>query len=135
MPKHILYAYVEGADLYDIADKLDARFAEFVQSRRWIAGAVSVVNHRHGEENCTHPSDLPLWDLGLNLDLPDPGTEPPCWFADVEAVANFLGMLHRAFGRDFVMGIANTETGITEDLFGVSADSPDLDKLRAIIGV
>ena len=73
--------------------------------------------------------------MGLNLELPDPGTESPGWFADVEAVAQFLGTLHRECGRDFVIGIGNTETGITDDLFDVSTGSPDLARLRAIIGV
>jgi hypothetical protein len=78
---------------------------------------------------------LPLWDLGLNLQLPDPGTESPGWFADVEAVAQFLGTLHRECGRDFIIGIADMRTGITENLFDLSTDSPDLSKLRVIIGV
>ena len=135
MPRHTLYAYVDGADLEAVADTLDARFAEFVACRHWVAGRASVVNQRHGEETCTQPGDLPLWDLGLNLELPAPGAESPGWFADVEAVAQFLGTLHRECGRDFIIGIADGETGITDDLFNVSTDSPDLGKLRAIIGV
>ena len=135
MPQHTLYAYVDGADLDDVAETLETRFVEFVASRHWIAGEASVVNERYGEETCTQPGDLPLWDLGLNLELPDPGTEPPGWFGDVEAVAQFLGTLHRECGRDFIIGIANTETSITDDLFGVSTALPDLATLRAIIGV
>jgi hypothetical protein len=135
MPRHTLYAYVDGADLGGVAEMLDARFAEFVASRNWVAGSASVVNQRHGEETCTQPGDLPVWDLGLNLSLPDPDAEPPGWFTDVEAVAQFLGALHRECGRDFIIGIADTETGITEDLYDVSTDSPDLGRLRAIIGV
>ena len=133
MPRHTLFAFVEGADLEDVAELLDARFAEFAASRHWVAGSASVVNQRHGEETCTQPGDLPLWDLGLNLELPDPDTEPPGWFADVEAIAQFLGTLHREYGRDFVIGIADAETHITEDLFYVTTDSPDLGELRAII--
>jgi hypothetical protein len=135
MPKHTLYAYVDGADLEDVAAMLEARFMEFVARRRWVAGVASVVNQQYGEDTCTQPGDLPLWDLGLNLQLPDPGTESPGWFADVEAVAQFLGTLHHESGRDFIIGIADTETGITDDLFPVSTDSPDLGRLRAIIGV
>ena len=135
MPRHTLYAYVDGADFEDVAELLQARFTQLVGSRRWIAGHASVVNQRHGAKTCTQPGDLPLWDCGLNLELPDPGTESPGWFADVEEVARFLGTLHREFGRSFIIGIADTKTGITEDLFDVSTDSPDLGKLRAIIGV
>jgi len=135
MPRHTLYAYVDGADLDDVADMLDARFAEFVASRHWVAGRASVVNQRHGAEAGTRPGDLPLWELGLNLELPDPDAEPSGWFVDVEAVALFLGALHRECGRDFIIGIADAESGITEDLFDVSTDSPDLSRLRAIVGV
>ncbi len=135
MARHTLYAYVDGADLEFEAQKLEARFAEFVRGRHWIAGQASVVNQRHGEESCTQPNDFPSWDLGLNLQLPDPGTESPGWFADVEAVACFLGTLHREFSRSFVIGIADAQDRITEDLFDVSTDTPDLATLRAIIGV
>lgn len=122
MPRHTLYAYADGADLEDVAEILEARFTEFATSREWRTGRASVVNQRHGDETCTRPGDLPLWDLGLTLALPDPGGESVGWFADVEAVAQFLGTLH----RDFVIGIAETVTGITGDLFAVSTDSPDL---------
>ena len=135
MPKHTLYAYVDGADLKDVAAMLEARFTEFVASRQWVAGGASAVNQWHGDETCAQPGDLPLWDLGLTLELPDPGTESPGWFADVESVAQFLGTLHHECGRDFIIGIANTETGITDDLLTVSTASPDLGRLRAIIGV
>src|SRR5436853_294615 len=98
MPRHILYAYVEGIDLADVADALDARFAQFVEDRSWVAGHASVVNQRH--EETAEPGELPEWDLGINLELPDPGAEFPGWFADVEAIAQFLAALHREFGRD-----------------------------------
>lgn len=132
-PRHILYAYVDGADLESIANALDSRFAQFVQERSWTAGRASVVNQRR--DDWTKPGDLPAWNLGINLELPDPGAESPGWFADVEAIAQFLGLLHREFNRDFIIGIADTQTGALDDLFDVSTDSPDLGKLRAIIGV
>ncbi len=135
MARHVLYAYTDGADLEDVADLLDARFAEFVDSRDWVSGRVWVVNQRHWNETCAQPGDLPYWDLGLNLELPDPNTEPSGWFADVEAIAVFLGGLHGESGRDFIIGIVDTVTDITEDLFDISTESPELIELRAIIGV
>jgi hypothetical protein len=135
MPRHVLYAYVEGSDLDGIAEALEARFAGFVASRSWLSASASVVNQQHGPDPTMQPGDLPDWDLGLNLELPDPGREPRGWFGDVEAIARFLGTLQRDCGRGFIIGIADTETGITEDLFHVSTDSLDLDNLRAIIGV
>lgn len=135
MSPHTLYAYVDGADLDEIAVDLQTRFAAFVTSRDWwFRDAAWVVNQRYGRETCTRPEDLPLWDLGLNLSLPNPGAEVSDWFGDVEAIAGFLGMLHREFGRDFVIGIADMKTGIADDLFFVTTDLPDMTKLRAIMG-
>lgn len=135
MPRQILYAYVNGADLDDVAATLEERFARFVATRQWICSSASVVNQRRGEETCTQPGDSSLWDLGVNLPLPDAGAEPPDWFADVEAIARHLGRLHRETGREFVIGIAEAETGITEDLFYVSSDTPDLERLRNTFGL
>jgi hypothetical protein len=134
MPRHTLYAYVDGADLEDVAALFEGRFTEFVSNRSWIAGQATVVNQQHGCESVTQPDDLPLRDLGLNLQLPDIGTEEQGWFADVEAIARFLGELHRETDREFVIGVADAVTGITDDLFCVSSDTPDVEKLRAIVG-
>ena len=49
--------------------------------------------------------------------MPDPGMEPAGWFAYVEAIARFFGNLHGEFGRDFVIGIGDAQTGIAEDLY------------------
>ena len=135
MPRHTLYAYVDGADLAEVASALEQRLRAFVDSRKWTCGNAWVVNQRSGGETCSRPGDITLWDLGLNLELPDPGSEQPGWFAGVEAVARFLGQLQGDYGRDFVIGIADARSGSSEDLFGISDTSPDLAKLRSIIGV
>ncbi len=136
MPRQHLYAYIDGADIEDVASRLEERFAAFVGSRRWISGRATVVNQKYGEETCSQPGDFPLWDLGLNLEIPDIGTEPPGWFADVEAIAEFLGRLFTETGRTFVIGVADAGTGHTcEDMFYVSSASPDIGKLRAAFGV
>jgi len=49
-------------------------------------------------------------DLGLNIQLPDPGPKPSRWFANIEAVARFLGELDGEFDRDFVVGIDEAPT-------------------------
>ena len=83
----------------------------------------------------SHPDDLPDWDLGLNLTLPDTGDEPDGWFGDVERIAEYLAKLHSTFAREFVIGIADNATGVTEDLFFVESNAPDLGRLRSAIGV
>ncbi|KQW54018.1 hypothetical protein [Variovorax sp. Root411] len=67
--------------------------------------------------------------------LPDPGDEPDGWFGDVVRIAGYLAKLHSAFDREFVIGITDNVTGVTDDLFFVESDAPDLDRLRSAIGV
>ena len=137
MPRHALFAYVEGSDLDDIADALEGRLRAFVEGRGWVAGEAWVVNQqREDDASCTQPEDIGCcWDLGLNLRLPDPGMEPAGWFADLEAIARFLGNLHEEFRRDFVIGVGDAQTGMAEDLYWIADASPDLKMLAQVIGL
>jgi hypothetical protein len=134
MARHTLYAYVDGSDLHDIAVELEARLERFVEGEAWQVRTPSIVNQRRPDDSTLKPGDLPDWDLGLNLDLPDPGEEPPGWFSDVERIARFLGELNASLGRDFVIGIDDKERGYGEDLFFVDSPAPDLRTLRQVIG-
>lgn len=135
MSQDLLYAYVEGSDLDLVAPLLEARFKTFISGRPWAVRDVWVVNQRHGPETCTRLGDLPACDLGLNLRLPKPGAEPPGWFADVEAVAQFLGGLHGELGREFVLGIGHAETGVNDDVFFILTTVPNVEELRRKLGV
>lgn len=136
MPRHTLYAYVEGSDLYDIESQLVDQLTSFVASRSWVCSDAWVVNQRgDSKDPSLGPDDLPDWDLGINIALPDPGSETPGWYADVEETARYLAELHAATGRDFVIGIDDSVTGIAEDLFFIESDTIDLAKLRQMIGV
>ena len=136
MSRHVLYAYVDGSDLHDIESVLMDRLSSFIDSRSWVCADPKVVN-QHGDPSdpSLGPEDLPDWDIGLNFTLPDPGAETPSWFTDIEETARFLGRLHVDTGRDFIIGIGDTSTGISDDLFFVQSANPDLGKLRQIIGV
>ncbi|RST46245.1 hypothetical protein EJI01_28460 [Variovorax sp. MHTC-1] len=134
MSKHTLFAYIEGADLEEIEEELEAKLVDFVKKRAWKLHIPWVVNQRGSTEGL-RDGDLPTWDLGLNLILPDTGREPEGWFSDVEQIAQFAGGLHSYFGRVFIIGLADAKTGITEDLFDVDSDAPDLVLLRQVIGV
>ena len=135
MPKHLLYAYVDGSDLHELEESLLASFDNFVDSREWTLQGVKVVNQRHDEDDSLSEGDLPGWDLGLNVDLPDVGQEPEGWFADVEAIATWLGGLHVQTRRDFIIGIFDTDLHTADDLFDVGSEQPDINELREIIGV
>jgi hypothetical protein len=135
MARHTLYAYVDGANLHAIAGELESRFERFVRGQTWRVRTPTIINQRHPEGYTFRRGDVAGWDLGLNLDLPDPGGEPPAWFSDVERIANFLGELNAAVGRDFVFGIGDNEQRYSEDLFYVNSPDPDLKTLRMIVGV
>jgi hypothetical protein len=135
MPRYTLFAYVEGSDLQGIAEGLEAEFARFVAQSVWTWGKPLVVNQRRDDDPSLGPDDLPDWEVGLNMHLPDPGDEAAGWFADVEQIARFLGRLHAQTGRDFVLGIGDNERGYSEDLFRVDSPQPDLGLLRRMIGV
>ncbi|MDH4446548.1 MAG: hypothetical protein QE488_02835 [Acidovorax sp.] len=134
MSKHTLYAYVEDSDLEEIAAAVMAGLVDFVDKTQWMGAAPVVVNQRHSAEGLRE-GDLPLWDLGLNVALPEVGHECDGWFGDVEIIALFLARLREQFHRDFVLGVAIGNTGIAEDLFYVDSGEPNLEELRQIIGV
>lgn len=134
MQRHTLYAYVDGSDLEDVAAPIEERLVEFAASPGWISSRPTVVNQKT-DASRSHPDDLPDWDLGINLALPDPGDEPVGWFGDIERLAGCLAKLHSAFDREFVIGIADNITGVAEDLFFVESDAPDLSRLRSAIGI
>jgi len=130
-----LYAYVDGSDLHEVADLLLDRLRAFVESDGWLVRKPSVVNQRRTDDPTLGPEDFPDWELGLNLELPKRGDEPPGWFSDVEKIARFLGELHSTTGRDFVIGIGGGGPGFSEDLFFVRSASPDVGWLKSALGV
>ena len=129
-PRHTLYAYVDGSDLHEVAAQLEQRFTEFVSQRQWVCGEAWVVNQQRTDDPSLGPGDLSDWDIGLNLQLPDVGHEPPDWFSDIEAVALFLASLNSTMSRDFVVGVHDRETGFAEDLFFINSSDSNLDELR-----
>ena len=126
MAKHTLYAYVEGFDLDEISQKIISSFDHFISSRNWLYENNKIVNQRHLDYPTLEPGDTPNWDLGLNIDLPDPGKETLGWFSDIIEIATFLGELNEQTGRDFVIGIGDNDSGISEDLFYVDTTNPIL---------
>src|SRR5262245_39718170 len=135
LARHTLYAYVEGSDLDEVADAIETALEALVASSKWVFESPRIVNKKHERDDSYGPDDLTDWDLGLNLDLPDTGAEPVGWFQDVEQVARVVGQVVARTGREFVIGIGDNSTGISEDLFWVENGEPDLAQLRAIVGV
>jgi hypothetical protein len=128
-----LYAYVDGADLEGVAQAIEHRLSTFIASRTWFSRP-DLVNQRHDPDPRDNTDDLPLWDLGVNVAMPQEPF-PGDWFRDVEALIRELAELRSQVGRDFVVGIHESESGIAEDLFFVDSDTHSMQTLREIIGV
>jgi hypothetical protein len=133
-PVHTFYAFVDGFDLDGVATQIAGELERLVLEDGWHWREPAVVNERYARTPDLGPDDLPTWELGLTFPLPDPESRSD-WLADVERVALFLTDLHRQTGRDFVLGIWDSERRISEDLFFVDSDGPDLEELRAIMGM
>ncbi|HEX9083364.1 MAG TPA: hypothetical protein VF836_01385, partial [Gemmatimonadaceae bacterium] len=68
MPRQTLYAYASGHRSEDFANTLERQLSAFVESREWICSDVWVVNDPPKGEDARQ--------VGLNLELPDVGSEP-----------------------------------------------------------
>jgi hypothetical protein len=134
-PSHTFYAFVDGFDLDEVAAQLSQELSTFVLGDGWRWQQPAVVNQRHERTPDLGPDDLPTWELGLTFPLPEPGSGRKDWFADVERIASFLGGLHAKTGLEFVLGIWDSRRRISEDLFFVESDRPDLEGLLAIMGM
>ncbi len=97
---------------------------EFISSRVWLCPDVWAVDQSNEPEE---------GELGLNLALPDPGSEPLGWFSDIDAVVDFCIRARTAFERDFVIGIAD-ESGSCEDIIEIDSEEPDIACLAQFLG-
>src|SRR5436190_14379064 len=102
MPKNSLYAYFIGGDFSSFAERFVERASHFIESRTWICPDVWPVNQRG-----TATDGVAQWDLGLNLDMPDPNQEPPDWFSDVEEIVVFCIACRAEVHHDFEIGISD----------------------------
>jgi hypothetical protein len=123
--RHTLYAYVEGKELHEVAGLVVQRVMFFIRKTRWRYGKPRLVDQERSDQ----------FELGLNYDLPDSPQEPSGWFDDIERIALFCAELRTATGRNFVIGVGDNTSGVTEDLFHIESGNPDLQRLREIIGV
>lgn len=133
MAKRTLYAYVDGADLDDLEALLMPRLERFVSEAAWTR-ETWVVNQRQEPDPTAAADDLPLWELGLNHELPDTGQDAPGWFDEIERMASFLGKLAVETEREFVLGVGDADSGTSDDAFFIEAQEVDLALLRTTFG-
>ena len=134
-PSFTLYAFVEGCDLGDVEERLVKAFHALAEAGDWRWKVPEVVNQRFERTLEMKPDDLPTWELGVLVPLPEVGTEPRGWFVDVERIVLRLATLHVQTGRDFVVGVVDNKRGFSEDLFTVDSGEPSLEELREIVGL
>lgn len=130
MAKNCIYAYFLGNDFSSFADRFVERANQFIQSRSWICPAIWAVNQRGVTSDGVNE-----WDLGLNLDLPDPYSEPPGWFTDVEEIVIFCIACRMEFRHDLEIGISDNERRYSEFIIEITDEPPNLDYLRDFVGI
>jgi hypothetical protein len=133
MSSHIIYAYVDGSDLHEVAAHIESMLEGFVRGHRWQCAEPMLVNTPHPPDSAAAAGDLPLWDLGLNLAVPAGERDDEALLADLVALTEFLAHLHRDTTRDFVLGIADLRTGTSEDCLFVGEHVPSQSELRMLL--
>ncbi len=127
MAKLTLYAYAQGTDLDGVASTIEERLDALVAERTWLSKDVWVVNQH---DLATKAGDPETWDLGVNLALAAKKTRHADWVEDLAAIATLFGALNGETGRTFVLGIHDSKSGDTTDVFFIDNPSPDLAALR-----
>ena len=131
----IFYAYVDGADLDSVAVMIAQSLEHFIKNRGWSCKAPWVVNQRDAADINSNDGDLPLWDLGLNMELPSPSEISVGWFEELTLTLKHLQKICATHDRELVLGISNPLTGISEDILYLTSTDFELDELAWALGV
>ena len=130
MAKNTIYAYLIGNEFSNIADPIVAQIHQLIGYRKWICPDIWAVNQQSNAEDGSIE-----WELGINLDLPDPYQEPPNWFEDVKAIISFCVDIRKKYNQDFIFGISDNKNGIVENIAKINTEEPDIEYLKRVIGV
>jgi hypothetical protein len=103
-----IYVYVDGSNLWNVEELLITRFQKFLTT--WGVDSARVINEKYPRTPDLHAEDLPDWNLGINLDVVNLSR------SRIEELVKFLNELATESDCEFVIGTANFETGITDDL-------------------
>ncbi len=133
MSRHVLYAYADGPDLLERVDRLHQAIEGLIAVRRWDQARPQQVNQLHQLAPREGPLDLPQWEVGVLLLLPQHDRDPSGWFDDVAAIVAFLESLAQREDIGFVFGVRDDETGLAADIVRVTGPGSDLDAVHAAI--
>ncbi len=128
MSRNILYAYVDGYDLEDVAAALEADITTFLKALAWPVGKAWLVSQRDSEK--VRSGDMPRWDLGINLELTETREEMIPHFAKVEDLAVFLRSQSEKVGREFVLGISDTSTRDNWEFAFIGVEPVNIERIR-----
>jgi len=130
MAKNTIYAYLIGNEFKEIDGPIVEQINSFIDQQKWTCSEIWAVNQQKKDED-----GFIKWELGINLDLPDPDHEPPGWFEDVKAIISFCVITRKRYNHDIVIGISDNERGITEDIVEIDSDEPDIEYIKNFIGI
>ena len=128
MSRHILYAYVDGYDLEDVATAFEADITSFLKTFAWPVGKAWLVSQRESKKE--QSTDLPRWDLGVNLELTETREEMLPYFANVEDLVVFLRSQSEKIDREFVLGISDTCTRDTWEFAFIGVEQVNIERIR-----
>ena len=120
--QHTLYAYAlpTGSPI-DVVGLFDA-IQHFLADRVWTCPDIWLVSPNGSESP----------EVGVNMVLPNPGSEPPGWFADVEAIALFCAHSLTHFNCDFVIGASDGRQA--DDITEIDSDDPKISFIKRFLG-
>ena len=131
--RRVLYVYVEDRCEPSDASCIAAQLERAVSVSKWGLAAPEIVNEISSLGDQSGHRELPPWDVGLSLALPDAGCAPCGWFRDVERFARITGDIVSHTGHRFVVGVAECDAGLWEDLFVIDTPTPDVVALAAVV--
>lgn len=136
MSRHTFYAYAAGKDHFFLEEVIEDQVYSFIARRSWVCRDVVVVNQCGNDDDpALGPDDLPEWNIGLTLSLPGPGEAIPGWFDDIKATALFFHECAIVNDYQYVLGIYDMDRRVSEDLFWIGKEMPDLSELQQILKV
>ncbi len=100
MTHQIFYLYVDGSDNDAVEAELVTAFLGLASE--WSEQGALLVNQKHGRDGGQSESDLPGWDIGLNLPLEGYGIE------QANRLIPFAQELAVSTGCEFVFGVVIT---------------------------
>ena len=133
MSRYVLFIYVDGYDLDDVAAAMESEISAFIEKRRWTYPRVWLVSQR--ELAAPRSGDFARWDLGVNVELPDEKSEVTHGFSDIEALAEFFRILSERVGRDFIVGVSDTQSSDQWEFAFIDSSPVNFERIRHGMGV